>query len=121
MNTNETLSGVKCVILNDRPYNIDKVDRYEYGLRNEIARTPKGGKQNEYIKSLLNSGYVLNPDSSKDRKSLDTLIERVQFKIKMHNKYWNSNYESINSNFEILYGKLSDEKFGYYMYNKEVM
>jgi len=110
----ETPSGIKCVVLNNDPENFGNSERKEYLTRCAIARTPKGGKQNEYIKNLLDSGYVINPDSAKDRKSLDTVIERAQFKLTQYNKYW-------NSNFEILYGKLSGEKFGYYMYNKEVM
>jgi hypothetical protein len=114
-NINTTKYGIKCIRLVYRndcvtfpTLNDEQSMRMSEVLRHRLYNQAYGAKQYYYIACLVDHGFVRNIGTKRDKKSLDTMIDRVQAMLLVFNQMW-------NTNFEILYGKLDDTTFGYYL------
>lgn len=108
-----TKSGIVCITcaksnLNDELNDNNLYDRMSNILREKLYQQAFGTTQYDYIACLVAYGFIHNIGTRRDKKSLDTMINRVQKMLKEFNVIW-------NTDFEILYGKLNDTDFGYYL------
>jgi hypothetical protein len=111
---NTTTSGIKCIYIKpifeseDNTFEENRIIRMSRVLKEKLYQQSYGAIQYDCIECMIDFGSIYNIGSKRNKQSLDTLIDRVQKMLVKFNNVW-------KTDFEVLYGKLDDNNFGYYL------